>query len=422
MSLSGLVLADRTTINFFPEQQFKISSLSYLGVGRSNAFVTFIANDTPLTAEPTDEVNFGLGRNGDDIYLLNSDRAQIDHVVWDNRQVTDVSEGRIPDGGTTISPLPTRTLGRANIGLISNALINEILTHTDDDVGTEDAIELYNPTDTPANIGGFYLSERRRDVLGNLETLNLRKYRIPDNTIIPARGFKVFYEQVGKAAVVPRPGFNTSGDGDDPDFTYNSARGGIAYLTEFDAGGNPVSLTLQEFAPAANGVSFGRYTTSDGRVEFTAMNRRTFGVDNPTTVAQFRQGRGLANSPPKVGPVVINEIMYHPPDIIVPGVSTNDNELDEYIELRNITAAPVRLYDPLNTRNRWWLSNGVDYAFPANVTIAASAYFLVVGFDPATNTAQLAAFRAKHNLPTSVRIFGPWRGQLNNNNDTLEFV
>ena len=70
------------------------------------------------------------------------------------------------------------------------------------------------------------------------------------------------------------------------------------------------------------------------------MAQRTFGSDNPDTVQQFRNGTGLPNSLPKVGPVVISEIMYHPAS-----VDTNDNVLDEFIELHNITGVSTLLYD-----------------------------------------------------------------------------
>src|SRR5439155_264018 len=65
------------------------------------------------------------------------------------------------------------------------------------------------------------------------------------------------------------------------------------------------------FGASENGVSFGRYTNGTA-IEFVALSRRTFGVDNPATLDQFRAGEGLPNAYPKVGPVVINELMYHP--------------------------------------------------------------------------------------------------------------
>src|SRR5207247_4776779 len=86
------------------------------------------------------------------------------------------------------------------------------------------------------------------------------------------------------------------------------------------------------FGPAENAVPFGRYETSAG-ADFTALSLRTFGADNPATVEQFRTGAGLPNAYPLVGPLVIHEIMYHPPDLVLGG-TTNDNDRDEFIELR----------------------------------------------------------------------------------------
>ena len=71
------------------------------------------------------------------------------------------------------------------------------------------------------------------------------------------------------------------------------------------------------FGAAENGVSFGRYVTSLGEEHFVAQSALTLNTNN---------------SGPKVGPVVISEIMYHPPDL----AGGEDNQDDEFIELRNI--------------------------------------------------------------------------------------
>jgi hypothetical protein len=57
------------------------------------------------------------------------------------------------------------------------------------------------------------------------------------------------------------------------------------------------------------------------------MSARTFGVDDPANVEEFRAGTGVTNVYPRIGPVVISEVMYHPPDL-----GTNDNVADEFIE------------------------------------------------------------------------------------------
>jgi hypothetical protein len=97
---------------------------------------------------------------------------------------------------------------------------------------------------------------------------------------------------------------------------------------------------------------------------------------------------------------VINEIAYRPPDL----GGTNDNVADEFIELHNVTAAPVQLFDPAFPTNTWRLRAGADFDFPTNVILAARGFLLVVSFNPNTNVAALAAFRAAYGLPVSVPI------------------
>ena len=54
-----------------------------------------------------------------------------------------------------------------------------------------------------------------------------------------------------------------------------------------------------DFGASEEDVTFGRYITSDGDDAF---------------VPQASQTLGYRNEGPKVGPIVINEIMYHPID------------------------------------------------------------------------------------------------------------
>jgi hypothetical protein len=143
-----------------------------------------------------------------------------------------------------------------------------------------------------------------------------------------------------------------------------------------------------------------------------AMSARTFGADDPGSVVEFRAGTGKTNTYPRVGPVVITEVMYHPPDL-----GTNDNTRDEFIELRNITTAPVALFEGTNG---WRLRDAVDFDFPSGTTIQPGDYLLVVGFDPTNNPAALAAFRSRYNVDPGTRIVGPWSGKLDNDNEDIE--
>src|SRR5204863_3943049 len=102
---------------------------------------------------------------------------------------------------------------------------------------------------------------------------------------------------------------------------------------------------------------------------------------NEDFVAQVTTNTFLAsNAPPLVGPVVISEIMYHPPEVAV-GTNVLDNSLDEFVELQNITTNIVALYLPTNTAITWKLSKAVDFSFPAGVSIAPTSLALVVNFN-----------------------------------------
>jgi hypothetical protein len=135
---------------------------------------------------------------------------------------------------------------------------------------------------------------------------------------------------------------------------------------------------------------------------------------------QFRTGTGLPNTYPKVGPVIISEIMYHPPDIIVPGVSTNDNVVEEYVELRNISTSTVALYDPAYPTNGWRLRDAVDFNFTSSHSIPAGGNVIVVSFDPQTNLTALAQFHARYG--SNLFLLGPYSGKLDNSGESLELV
>ncbi|HEU5125134.1 MAG TPA: lamin tail domain-containing protein, partial [Verrucomicrobiae bacterium] len=261
----------------------------------------------------------------------------------------------------------------SNPPTIAPIVINEILTHTD--LPQLDSVELLNPTSSAASIGGWYLTD---------DFLSPKKYRIPDGTTIPAGGYLVITENE----------FNVG-----PNAFRFSELGESVYLLSADASSNLTGyVTGYDFPAEPNGVSFGRYTNSAGVVDLVLQSTVTL---------------GSANAYPRVGPIVISEIMYHPPE-----TNGADDSLAEFIELQNITGNKVRLYDVEATTNTWRLRDAVSFDFPTNQSLAAGARLLVVGFDPA-NAAQLAAFRDRFNVPSSVAVYGPWIGRLDNSGETL---
>jgi hypothetical protein len=243
-------------------------------------------------------------------------------------------------------------------------LVNEILSASaPPDV---DAIELFNPTGAIVDVGGWFITDDR--------TLP-KKFRIPAPRTIAAGGFVVFTE----TDFNPLPGTTNN-------FSFDSA-GDSAYLFSGDGAGNLTGYSHGfAFGAVAPGVTFGRHVISTGEEHFPAQSFST--LNGP-------------NAAPRVGPVVISEIMYHPP----PGG-------DEFVELRNIATTNVALFDSAAPTNRWRL-DGLAFAFPSNVTMQAGSFMLLVSGDP-------SVFRAKYGVPASVPIFGPWAGELQNSGERLE--
>jgi hypothetical protein len=250
-------------------------------------------------------------------------------------------------------------------------VINEVLAHAHAEA--PDWIELHNTTDEAINIGGWFLSDDTNDVT---------KYEIADNTIIAADGYLVFYQDQhfgNPAAAGCHRAFALSENGEQ--VYLSSAQDGV--LTGYQE--------VEDFGASATGIAFGRYyKESTDNFNFLPMSENT---------------PGSANAYPLVGPIVINEVMYNPG-------SGNQNE--EYIELYNITAQPVTLYDYV-TGEPWKFTDGIEYTFPSSptVTIPAGGYLLVVK-DP-------AAFALRYgSMPASVQVLGPYDGQLKNGGEKVE--
>ncbi|HTG45839.1 MAG TPA: lamin tail domain-containing protein, partial [Verrucomicrobiae bacterium] len=283
VQLSGLFFTDEGNT------PSPVAPYSFIGTG-VNGYVRFFADNSTNDNEAT----FKLGGGGDSVFLFAPGPAKIDGVSF-GQQTADVSQGRLPDGTDSVKELNTPTPGESNLIRYEGLVINEVLTHTDPPL--EDAVELYNQTPLPIDISGWYLSNSRTD---------LKRYRLPNGSIVPAKGYFVLYEGQFNSAAAVTP------------FTFNAAHGDQVYLAQAAANGDLTGyIVFESFEAAENGASFGRFETSvPGDYKFVAMQSPTFGVDNPATQAEFRAGGGRLNSPPRVGPVVINEIMYNPPPAV----------------------------------------------------------------------------------------------------------
>ena len=263
---------------------------------------------------------------------------------------------------------------------VSPVLVNETLAHTEPPL--LDSVELVNAGDATQDVSGWWLTD---------DYHTPKKFRLPAGTSLAPGGYAVFDENQFRPGGNGNIGFSFSALGDE------------AHLFSADANGDLTGYHHGfSFGASFNGLSFGRLVTSEGREHFTAQSQRS---------------PGSANVGPRVGPVVITEINYHP----LPNGPDN-NTADEFIELRNVSAGPVSLFDRAHATNRWHLRGGADFDFPTDVTLPVGEFVLVVSFDPATNATQLATFRSRFNPPATTPIVGPWRGALNNAGDAVRLL
>jgi hypothetical protein len=345
--LSGLYLSD-TAAN---RTNTRVAPLTFIAGGGHRQFIA----DQDL-AQGARHVNFRLSAGGEAILLSDAGLAPIDTVSF-GQQSPDVSQGRLPDGATTmVSFLGSDSPEAANYAAITGVIINELMPD----------IELHNTSAAPIDVSGWWLSD---------DPLVLRKYQTPIGTVIPAGGYWWV-------------------DDDELPFDLRAGSGGRVVLSH--DGTHRVS---REFGPY-DGYSYGTVPTTLG-VDFVRLSACTFGA---------------SNAPPQVGPVVISEAQYHPPDL--PG----DNDDYEFIELVNVTASPANLFLAGTPSQPWRLRDAVSFTFPPNTTLAPGEFILIVPFDPRTNLVAMSNFQAVYFPPPEGRLFGPYLGKLDNAGDSVELV
>jgi len=253
-------------------------------------------------------------------------------------------------------------------------VINEVMAHSRDE--EPDWIELYNTTGSSIDISGWFLSD---------SDSNLMKYEIANSTVIDPYQYELFFEDEH---------FNNPSDPGCLIPFALSENGEIVCLTAAEGDVLKGFRQREDFGASERGVSFGRYHKgSTGNYNFVAMDSNT---------------PGWKNDYPKVGPIVITEIMYNP---------QSGNQNQEYIELLNITDEPHTLYDPTAGKS-WRFIDGIDFKFPAppnDVTVIPGGEFLLVVKDPVT-------FESTYGImPENVQVLGPYSGKLSNGGEKLEF-
>lgn len=282
------------------------------------------------------------------------------------------------------STFPGGSPGLPEEGLAYNSIVfNEILAHSHADA--PDWIELFNKTDQDINISGWFLTD------DNTDLTTIRKYEIPNNTILPRKGYLLFSEETsfGSPSLPEENRFGLSEAGETV-YLYSGSNGEVTgyYQTsqKFEASDTDTTLGRYEKASLSSGYDFVR-------------------MEEPTPLG--------ANSGPLIGDVVITELMYDPP-------AGTDYE---YLELHNRSSAAVTLMTSAGTEapegvftDEWlpWRIEGIDYVFDENVVLAPGE-IIILAKNPAVFNSAYGSI-----LPAGIRVFGPYDGKLNNDGENIE--
>jgi len=258
---------------------------------------------------------------------------------------------------------------------LGEVVINELLAHSH--AGEPDWIELHNTTGAAVDIGGWFLSDSPVDFM---------QYEITSGTTIEPDGYIVLYEDLH------------FGNPDDPGCHVPfalSENGETLYLHSGTDGVLTGYSDQEKFDASETGVAFGRYQKSTDTYNFVAMSENT---------------PGSTNAYPKVGPIVISEIMYNP---------ASGDQNAEYIELLNISDSVVTLaeYDNEQMIDVPWRfaddSNGISFDFPLGTAMAPGEYLLLVKDKDAFESGYAGA-------ADNVQIFEWGPGRLNNAGEKVQ--
>lgn len=342
VSVATMSLTDE--LNLAGQKKFVLPALSFLGANQFGRWVT--SGDKSVASG---EINFNISPFGESLRLYSSSLAIADTVSF-GMASTEASYSRIPDASgapvvATPSPLAPNYIALQGI------IINEVAP-------VENRVELRNLTGSAVDLSGWTLSN---------DPLAPQKVVLPAGTTIHAWGYMAI-TMPAEAQLDPVFGG-----------TVVLAR----TLTDGTINGEQARL---DYGPAVAGMTYGPTVTFAGEQSYP-MSSATIGARNTRAT---------------VGPIVISEIMYHPPD---------DAAAGEYIELFNSSNASV-------TATGWRINGGVQFNFSDGFSFAPNSTTLLVHFDPSDATAR-AAFETRYHLAAGATLVGPLRGKLANDGDEI---
>jgi hypothetical protein len=271
INLGGMYLTDDLTK---PEWQFPEGTT----IEPNGFLVVWADNALDLSSL---HASFGLNTGGESIGLFASDgESIIDSIIFD-RQVSDVSFGRLPDGGASWYYM-TPTAGMANelgeivkvggttqFGEVPEGLfINELMADNQITIpgpdGTyPDWIELYNAGNETIDLGGMYLTDDLTDPTA---------WSFPNETLIKPGGHLVIWADNSSDKSSLHTGFGLSANGEE---------------VGLFAGDGVTLIDSVVFLKQLGDVSYGRLP--DGSSNWTPLLRATpgWGNNKPQATLEF---------------------------------------------------------------------------------------------------------------------------------------
>jgi hypothetical protein len=311
------------------------------------------------TTAPGLHTGFALDAEGDQVRLYDTTGAGgalLDSINF-GFQIPDFSVSRT-GASSNIWALTSPTLGAANgaavtLGSPASLRINEwagkITFRLDHDM-----IEIFNTATQPVAIAGTRLTD---------DVSRPNRFTFPQLSFIGGNGYLPLY---GADFV-----FGLDGDLET-----------ITYFGENNEQIDQVTVIAQQ-TDQSNG------RTPDGGAVAVALPIPSPGISNQTPLPAMHQA--LLNN------LRITELMYQP---AAPSGSSDY----EFIELQNIGSTTLDLSGVRFT-------NGLDYTFPAGITLAAGAYIVVVN--------DRSSFLSRYPGLTSVMAPGGYNGSLDNTGETI---
>ena len=239
----------------------------------------------------------------------------------------------------------------------SNVRINEIMPTL---TGQNAWVELYNAGTENVDVTGWQFESKVRN-----ETLTIKSGIVPAGSYLVLDAASDFSEELIVSPI-----------------------GGAYYLygaTE----GDESSLLL----PSSE-LSSGVVDLADGSMAQGALTTATPGAINTNLY---------------IGPVVINEIHYHP-------IDDNANDV-EFLELKNTSATPITLYEKVKTTNKGWKVEGINMDFTSSDILPANGFAVLFPESLSTAVGE-TGLRTRYSIASDVLVKF-YKGKLSNRGEMV---